>query len=175
MKRKYEFTGETRTISDRTLHQIRAIRNFGNVKAGQLGGWIEKEDNLSHKGKAWIYVNACVFENAKIIEDASASGSSKIFGNAIIRGKARITDKACVFEYALVGDKACVSGDSKVFGHASMLGESHATGNSMVRDKAVLLDKVYISGNTYIDGAVRLSGNTFIHISECDWYRLIDY
>ena len=45
--KKYEFTGETREIDDynRTvLKRIRAVRDFGKVKAGEIGGWIETSD-----------------------------------------------------------------------------------------------------------------------------------
>ena len=51
-ERKYEFTGETRKVHGSTLNRIRALRDFADVKAGELGGWIEKEDNLSHEGTA---------------------------------------------------------------------------------------------------------------------------
>lgn len=60
MNRKYEFTGEIKKWIGRTLHRIRAVRDFGDVKAGDLGGWIEKESNLSHDGDAWVYGNAWV-------------------------------------------------------------------------------------------------------------------
>ena len=46
--RKYEFTGETKTVDlwsrVATLHRIRAVVEFGLVKVGDLGGWIEKEE-----------------------------------------------------------------------------------------------------------------------------------
>ena len=60
MNKKYELTEETRTLEDGTvLHRIRAVRDFTSVdgmevKAGDLGGWIEEEDNLSHEGSAWV-------------------------------------------------------------------------------------------------------------------------
>ena len=60
MNRKYEFTGETRNWVGRTLHRIRAVRDFGDVKAGDLGGWIETESNLSNDGNAWVYGDARV-------------------------------------------------------------------------------------------------------------------
>lgn len=44
--KKYEFTGEVKLWFGRTLHQIRACVSFGEVKAGEVGGWIEKEENL---------------------------------------------------------------------------------------------------------------------------------
>lgn len=47
--KKYELTDVTRKVGDRTLYQIRALKDFGEVKAGDLGGYIEKESNLSQK------------------------------------------------------------------------------------------------------------------------------
>ena len=68
--RKYEFTGETRKIQlmfrTVTLHRIRAVISFGLVDAGELGGWIEKEENLSHEGKAWVCGDAEVCGDAKV-------------------------------------------------------------------------------------------------------------
>lgn len=63
--KKYEFTGETKEIRllfrTATLHRIRATVAFGIVEVGDLGGWIEKEENLSHEGKAWVWGNAEVW------------------------------------------------------------------------------------------------------------------
>ena len=81
--RKFEFTGEIKTISllfrTATLHRIRAVEEFGLVKVGDLGGWIEKEENLSHEGKAWV------------------RGDAKVFGNVLVRGNAEVYDEAEIF------------------------------------------------------------------------------
>ena len=53
--KKYELTDETLKIGGRTLHRIRALRDFADVKAGNIGGWIEFKDNLSHDDNAWVY------------------------------------------------------------------------------------------------------------------------
>lgn len=54
--KKYEFTGETKQISTIngtvTLHRIKASAAFGNIKSGDIGGWIEKKENLSYDGNA---------------------------------------------------------------------------------------------------------------------------
>lgn len=96
---KYEFTGETKSILGCTLRRIRAIKDFGNVKKGDMGGWIENERNLSHDGNAWVADEACVFGNARVFGDvyifrnvllsgdASASGKIKIYGNGWLCGK----------------------------------------------------------------------------------------
>lgn len=67
--KKYEFTGETIKSCGKVLHRIRAVRNFNGVEKGDLGGFIESEDNLSHDGNAWIYGNAEVFGRARVYGD----------------------------------------------------------------------------------------------------------
>lgn len=47
MDKKYVLTDETKTFLGRILHRIQAVRDFGDVKAGDLGGWIEKEYELA--------------------------------------------------------------------------------------------------------------------------------
>ncbi len=80
--RKYEFTGETRKIQlmfrTVTLHRIRAVISFGLVDAGELGGWIEKEENLSHEGKAWVWGNAKVCGDAKVWGNAEVFSASHV-------------------------------------------------------------------------------------------------
>ena len=80
--KKFEFTGETKTISlffrTATLHRIRAVAEFGLVKIGDLGGWIEKEENLSHEGKAWVWGNAEVWGNAKVWGNAEVFSASHV-------------------------------------------------------------------------------------------------
>ena len=66
MAKKYEFTGETKAWLGHTLHRIRALISFEGVKAGDLGGWIEKEENLSQDGSAWVYGSAVVCDEAMV-------------------------------------------------------------------------------------------------------------
>ena len=56
--KKYELTSETKVFLGKTLYRIKALVQFGNVNAGDLGGWIEKEENLSQSGNAWVSGNA---------------------------------------------------------------------------------------------------------------------
>ena len=45
MQPKYKILEETPPTNPK-LHRIEALRDFGDVKKGDLGGWIEKEENL---------------------------------------------------------------------------------------------------------------------------------
>lgn len=84
--KKYEFTGETKQIElllrRVTLHRIRAVAEFGFVKIGDLGGWIEKEENLSHDGDAWVCDDARVYDDARVCGDARVCDDARVYGDA---------------------------------------------------------------------------------------------
>ena len=58
--KKFEFTGETKDFDGVTLKRIVAVDAFGFISSGEKGGWIEKEESLSHSGDAWIAHEAIV-------------------------------------------------------------------------------------------------------------------
>ena len=107
--KKFEFTGETKTISlffrTATLHRIRAVAEFGLVKIGDLGGWIEKEENLSHEGKAWVCGDAKVWGNAKVCGDAKVWGNAKVCGDAEVWGNAKVFSASHVLVIGAIGSR----------------------------------------------------------------------
>ena len=98
--KKFELTSESIVnIFGKKLFRIKALVEFGNVKEGELGGFVEKEENLSHEGNAWVSGDARVFGNAWV------SGDARVFGNAWVSGDARVFGDAWVFgnaDYATV-------------------------------------------------------------------------
>ena len=68
--KKYRLTGNHINIGSRILYQIEALKDFGDVKAGDLGGYIESEENLSQYDNAWVFDNARVYGNACVFGDA---------------------------------------------------------------------------------------------------------
>ena len=107
--KKYEFTGETKQINllfrTATLHRIRAVVEFGLVKIGDLGGWIEKEENLSHDGKAWVWGNAEVWGNAKVWGDAEVWGNAEVCGDAKVCGDAEVFSASHVLVIGAIGSR----------------------------------------------------------------------
>ena len=117
--KKYELTSEFVTNAFGTkLFRIKAIVSFGDVQEGQLGGFIEKEDNLSHDGNAWVTDNAWVTGNAWVTDNA------RVTGNAWVTDNARVTDNACVTGNAWVTGNACVTGNARVAGNAWVTGNA---------------------------------------------------
>ena len=98
--KKFELTSEFITnIFGTKLFRIKALIEFGNVKAGELGGFVEKEENLNHEGNAWVYGNARVYGNASVCDDARVYGNASVYGNARVCGDARVYGNA---DYATV-------------------------------------------------------------------------
>ena len=87
-------TDLTIKVDEKTLYRIEAtkdIEKFG-VKVGDLGGYIEKEDNLS--GDAWVSGDALVCDNAWVSGDALVYGNAKVSGDALVSGDARVCGDA---------------------------------------------------------------------------------
>lgn len=131
-RKKYEFTGETRDLSPVTiLHRIRAVIDIpsAGVNAGDIGGWIESDSNLSHDNDAWVGGSAWVFGSALVFGYARVDGSALVFGNAWVDGNARVGGSAWVFGNARVGGDAWVGGDARVSGYARVDGNAHINSN----------------------------------------------
>ena len=75
---KFKLTTKKKQYFGTVLFQIEALKDFGNVSKGDKGGWIEKEENLSQDGNAWVYGDARVSDNARVYGDAWVSGKLKI-------------------------------------------------------------------------------------------------
>ena len=122
--KKFKLTSEFIVdISGVKLFRIKALIEFGNVKAGDLGGYIEKEENLSHMGNAWVSGNARVSGDARVSGNAQVSGDARVSGNAQVSGNAWVSGNAQVSGDARVSGNARVSGDAQVFGDARVSGD----------------------------------------------------
>lgn len=70
MEKKYRLLeDDTITVGGKTLYRIEALKDFASVKKGNKGGYLEKEKNLSHEGKCWVFGNALVSGNAWVSDD----------------------------------------------------------------------------------------------------------
>ena len=103
--KKYELTEETTNIFGKTLHRIRATRDFSNVHAGDLGGFIEDERNLSHDENAWVGGNARVSGNAWVGGNALVGGNAWVGGNARVCGNALVKGPRDIYWISCIGSR----------------------------------------------------------------------
>ena len=67
-------------VCGKKLYRIQALKDFNVVKSGDIGGYIEKESNLSQSDNAWVS------DNARVSGDAQVSGDARVCGNARVYG-----------------------------------------------------------------------------------------
>jgi hypothetical protein len=116
--RKYELlASDCIRVGDRTVYRIRALRDFGDVRRGDLGGYIESESALAHSGQAWVHDAAQVYgPNARVSGNARVRGEAWILGR--VDGDAQICDLAVIAEHAHVGGRTIVCSDEIVSGES---------------------------------------------------------
>lgn len=154
---KYRLTDETIDFCDATLYRIEALRNFGSIKAGDKGGFVQSYHNLSQEGDCWIHGEAKVFGNAKVYENAQVFGRAEVCGYASVKGNAFVFGGAEVYDWAKVYGKAQVFGDAKVYGNAFVHGDAE------VYDKAEVFGVASVYGNAFVKGdAIIKTGRDYI-------------
>lgn len=104
---KYELLkDDTKVLLGTKLYRVRALKNFDNVKKGDIGGYIESTDNLSIYDNAWVSGNAWVFGNARVSDEARVSGNARVYGEAEVYGNARVYGDAWVSGNARVASNS---------------------------------------------------------------------
>jgi carbonic anhydrase/acetyltransferase-like protein (isoleucine patch superfamily) len=159
----------------RNLFRIKALKAFSDVKKGDLGGYVESEDNLSQQGTCWVYGDAQVHSNARVLDDAWIYGDAYVYGDAKVHGNAWVYDNARVYGHAQVYGDAKVYGNAKVhdnarvYCHAQVYGDAKVYGNAKVHDNARVLGNAWASGNTnvygdaYVYGYAQVYGDAYVY------------
>lgn len=166
---KYAFTSETLDIGKGViLKRIVALKDFGHVKKGDLGGWLASKRNLSPLGNSWVYDEAKVFGNAKVLGNAEVQGHARVYGHAKVYGDARISrdaqvwGHARVYEVARVWGRARVWGNSRIYGHAHVSEHATVSGNARVYEYATITDRSAVSGDANVSGNVQFIGEVHL-------------
>ena len=73
-------------VIGKKLYRIQALKDFARVKAGDIGGYIESESNLSQFNNAWVYGDAQVYGDARVCGDAQVCGNARVCGDAGVCG-----------------------------------------------------------------------------------------
>ena len=165
MEKKYILTEETGEVEFKNgektnLHRVISVKDFDvyaiqfvrvfegdkiktkprmylkHIKAGDFGGWVESEDNLSQEGTAWVDRNAIVIGKSVVKDDAWVGGSK-----TIIRGGAVVRDNAIVFSDSNQRYRADVIGEILVRGYSKIMASIKGEGaikNRLIKRPAVV-------------------------------------
>ena len=158
-QKKYELTKETMCFDGVTLHRIQALKDFPGVEAGELGGWVESEKNLSQTGNCWIARKAKAYENAEIRNNAGLTGEAIACGNSTICDNTFVTNEAVISGFTYLHDNVVIYGKSVIDGEAVLHGNVGVIDAKIIDAK--ICDNVVIDSASVI-GRVKLSGKAYI-------------
>ena len=166
VNKKFGFTGEVRRYEGHFLRQIYAISAFGDVKKNEVGGWIQRAENLSEDGLCWVHPDGMVAQHAVVKDDAQVH-SGIVYESAIVEGQATIGDNrfgqqfprvcgnARISDKARIRDMAAISGFAKVQDRASVLNYA------IIRDDVTLKDMACVFHHAIVFGCATLRDHAF--------------
>ena len=169
--KKFELTADRIKSNGVILYRIKALIDFGDVKAGELGGYVEKETNLSQYGDAWVYRHAQVYGNAQVFGNARIFDYAQVFGNAFVLEDALVSESAWVYGDARICSDAKASGNARIFGNARISGNAHIFGDSLVYGNARIFGNAHIFGDPLVYGDACMCDNAQVS-SDADYICL---
>ena len=169
---------ETLIHKGHILYRIQALKDFSDVKVGDKGGWIEREQNLSQEGNCWLYDNAKAYEYSQVTEDVKADSNVEIYGNAFlwgsvkigwdvkIHGYSRVYGNVCMFDDVEVCDHTIVCGNTRLNHHIKVCNNSVVGSYARLYKNVIIKDNAVIDGNTWIEDGPCIGGNLIINGKE---------
>ena len=133
--------------SGETLYRIKALKDFGDVKKGDIGGFIKTENNLSQKGKCWVY------DDARVYGLASVRNNSTVRESAIVRGATVFTNGSDASGNSVVENAVFISSIIDGISSAKDFCEIYI---SSIRDSSRVVGRVKIR-NSIISGGSKIS------------------
>ncbi|MGN6746819.1 hypothetical protein, partial [Neisseria sp. P0024.S002] len=138
---KYCILEERKGFLNKEVNRIMAMRSFlvrGHILVvmGDIGGYVEKEENLSHEGMCWVFNHAMVYDKAVIKDNAVVSLNAQVCGQAIVSGNSMVTDNAKVYDFAEIKDDALIHYRAEVYGYSVIEDTAAVGGNAKVYGNA---------------------------------------
>ena len=166
--RKYKLTNTTIRYMGRKLYRIKALKDFSDVKKGDLGGWVFSKNNLSQEGDCWIYNNAKCMDNARVCDDSCMYDYSVMRNNSCMYDSSRMYDHSIMYDHSEMHDNSEMHGysimleysimheHSKMYNHSEMHGYSEMFGYSEMHDYGKMFDnsRMYDYSKMYNDSSI---------------------
>lgn len=169
---KYEITGIVHSQYP-FLHRIRALRNIGDkVKAGDLGGFVESEQNLSFEpgDEAWLFDDSICCNEARVDKNSILKDNAEVSGWAYVSGGSTLS---CTVKAA---DSAYICGARLSFGcmalGKAMIVPSHKTGRAPMLGGDIFIYGV-VSGDVRVAGKLVVMENEKIQNSTLDTLNIV--
>lgn len=157
---KFRLTEDKQRMIDGTdVYRIEALQDFNDVKVGDLGGFLEREDNLSFEegDNSWVYDDSVVYGDSVIEADSIIYKDGMIKDSHVLNGS-RVAYDSTV-EDSLIQETQVQSSNIKdTESFSSTVGQANIEGSKLVFS---------VIGDTKMK-------NTFIESSETSYGSIIE-
>lgn len=152
--KKFEIENEVIRPFGGFAYRIRALKDFSDVKEGDLGGYVESMSNLSQYGDCWIYDNAMALNNSRVEENAQIRENVQVYDNAVVGGNAKMFGNSKAYE------SSTVYGNAKMFAFSRAFGKSEVFGNAEMTDMSTASDKAWVCHDAVLKGECKVTEKT---------------
>ena len=163
MNKKYEMTNITMEFEERTLYRVRALKNFRNVKAGDLGGWVSGKHNLSQEGDCWIYDEAKCMDNARMYHNSAMYNNAVMCDFSEMHGCSEMHNYSAMLDNSRMYNCSAMYDNSRMYNDSKMYNNSRMFDNSAMYNNAVMLDnsKMFENSRMYRDSRLKNKENLY--------------
>lgn len=132
---------------DSRAFRVKALKDFSNVKVGELGGFVTDENTLSQEGDCWIYPESYVGRGCRVQDKAMISEGAFIIGNVQIKGFSNIRGDVCI-----AGNDVTIV-DSNIMS-LDALNPVNITGNHLNIMESTITTSIIAQGNSIEYGRI---------------------
>lgn len=185
--RKYKLTEESQIIDGRVeVFRIEAVNSFGDVRVGDLGGFIGSEDDLTNDlgDDSWVYDESIAYgfdyHDKNIYQAQGVSDGAKVMNGSVVKNS--IIGEGAVIDGSRLEDSIVKDSNVK---DSQILNDSGILGSKSVRDATLdrtsFIDMMHVSGGSFLHSSAQFSeardtvmeGSTMRH-SKSDGSILVD-
>ncbi|HEY5792229.1 MAG TPA: hypothetical protein VIS74_02960 [Chthoniobacterales bacterium] len=146
-------------VDGEKLYRIVALKDFGDVEAGQRGGYIAGGHNLSQTGNCWVSGLGRVMKNGRVEKNALVCDFAEITDEALLTDDAQASGRGHVGGRARILDCGAVSDRARVVGAAELSDRARAGGDALISGRSTLSGAAFVHGTCVVAGTQNFSGD----------------
>lgn len=158
-----------RIVDGRIVYRIKALKDFADVKAGDMGGWVSKSTEIRHDDNSWVYSDSVVI-NSKLSKNVQVRGKSRVV-DSILNGNIVIEQIDSFSPDGTISNNSLLLNDVKI--DTPEKGNTNIVGNVIIKYGVYIYGSTTITDNVFIVGDVKsrksisivgstISGNVYL-------------
>ena len=139
------------------IYRIRALKDFSDVRTGDVGGWVCSYGNLSQDGDCWIYDDAKCLDDARVYDNAKMYNNAIMFGNSVMYDYAVMLNNSIMYDISKMFNKTKMYDNAMIYDNAIIGDNAKMFDNSRMYDDAIMYDNAILDKDKLLYGSINKS------------------